>query len=291
MIIAGFALLFLVLWAIFYATLPALRHLGRRLAALGARFARVERVFSDADNRFRNYLPVIAIIIAGVLLTGFAGDLFLDLAEQVHAKSTTLEQTDAYIHDWAVGRRNGEATLFFVGMTMLGGPVGLAVIVACVSAVLLFRRRYRWLTYLLVTAAGGSLLNLVLKHYFARSRPAVAEMLRRAHGYSFPSGHAMGSAAVFSALAYLGARTVRSWPAKAAIIALALTLTVAVALSRVYLGVHWISDVGAGVTGGFVWAISTTMAYETLRRVRILREWRRRPGATAVAAAEPPADI
>lgn len=286
MIIAGFVVLFLILWAMFYAALPALRHIGRRAAAFAARFTRVERIFSSADKRFRNYLPVVVIVVAGALLTAWAGDMFLDLAVLVHSKSTALEQVDTNIHDWAVTRRNGEATMFFVAMTIIGGPLGLAVLLVAVAAVLAFRHRYRWLLYLAVTAGGGALLNLGLKHYFARSRPAVAEMLRRAHGYSFPSGHAMGSAVAFSALAYLAMRSVRTWPVKAAILSLALTLTAAVALSRVYLGVHWLSDVGAGATAGLVWVSSTTIAYETLRRIRVLRVMRRRAGAVVPA---PPA--
>lgn len=288
MIIAAFAALFLILWAIFYATLPALRHLGRGLASYAARNTRVERVFSGAEKRFRVYVPVVVIVVAGVLLTAWAGDLFLDLALQVHAKSNSLEQTDAHIHDWAVTRRSGGATRFFVIMTVLGGPVGLAVLITAVSALLAVRHRYRWLLYLLVTEVGGALLNLGLKQYFARSRPDVAEMLRRAHGYSFPSGHAMGSAVAFSALAYLAMRSVRSWPLKAAILSLALSMMTAVALSRVYLGVHWLSDVAAGVIAGLVWVSSTTIAYETLRRIRILRALRRR-SATAAAITVPPA--
>ena len=85
MIIAGFVVLFLVLWAIFYAALPALRHLGRAAAAFAARFTRVERIFSSADKRFRNYLPVVVIVVAGALLTAWAGDMFLDLAVLVHS--------------------------------------------------------------------------------------------------------------------------------------------------------------------------------------------------------------
>ncbi len=289
MIIAGFLLLFLILWAIFYAGLPALRHLGRVAAAFVARFTRVERIFTSAQKRFRNYIPVAVIVIAGALLTAWVGDMFLDLALLVHSKNSALEQVDTNIHDWAVNRRGGEATMFFVAMTILGGPVGLAVLLTSVAVLLAVKHRWRWLTYLAVTAVGGGLLNLGLKQYFARSRPAVAEMLRRAHGYSFPSGHAMGSAVAFSALAYLAMRSVRGWPVKAAILSLALTLTAAVALSRVYLGVHWLSDVGAGVTAGLVWASSTTIAYETLRRIRMLRALRRPASMTGVAPLPPPA--
>jgi undecaprenyl-diphosphatase len=96
-------------------------------------------------------------------------------------------------------------------------------------------------------------------------------MLRRAHGYSFPSGHAMGSTIVFGALSYLAFRSATRWRWKAAWLAFAWTLIAAISFSRVYLGVHWISDVGAGIAAGAMWVGVTTLAYETVRRIRMLR--------------------
>jgi undecaprenyl-diphosphatase len=159
-------------------------------------------------------------------------------------------------------------------MTMIGSPVGLAILLSIVGIILAIRRRWRWLIYLAITYAGGWLLDLELKRYFARARPVAAEMLRRANGYSFPSGHSLGSAVAFGALAYLTFRAIRSWPAKTAVIAFLYTLVASVALSRVYLGVHWISDVLAGVTVGTVWVTTMTVAYETTRRIRRMRRRR-----------------
>ncbi|HEX7679911.1 MAG TPA: phosphatase PAP2 family protein [Thermoanaerobaculia bacterium] len=268
MFFLAFFLAFLILWAVVYVTLPAVRHLGQVLARLIARSTRAKHLVSITRERYKNYLPVIAILVAGGLLTAWAGDGFLDLAERVHAKNGALEQTDARIHDWAIGQRTAGATLFFTAMTYVGGPSGVAVEILIVSIILAFRHRWRWMIYLVVTAGGGGLLDFELKRYFARARPAVAEMLRRANGYSFPSGHAMGSAIAYGALAYLAFRAIRSWPARAAAIAFLYTLVAAVSLSRVYLGVHWISDVLAGVTAGTVWVTTTTVAYETMRRLR-----------------------
>src|SRR5207253_8255002 len=135
-------------------------------------------------------------------------------------------------------------------MTTIGSPLGLAVLMTIVGIVLAFLRRWRWVAYLAFTFGGGELLDVELKAYFARARPAVAEALRRAQGYSFPSGHAMGSAVAFGALSYLAFRTAVGWKWKTAALALGVTLILAVALSRVYLGAHWISDVAAGIACG-----------------------------------------
>src|SRR3954471_23076311 len=111
MLFLAFALTFLIFWAVIYATLPTIRRLGRLLARLIARSARATRFVSTARERYKKYLPVLAVLIAGALLTAWAGDGFMDLAERVHAKSSQLEQTDTHIHDWAISERTSGATL------------------------------------------------------------------------------------------------------------------------------------------------------------------------------------
>ena len=187
MLFVAFAVVFLILWAVVYAALPAVRHLGRLLAKLLARNARVTRFVSTTGERFKNYLPVAVILIAGGLFTAWAGDGFIDLAEKVHGNNAALQKIDTSIHDWAVSERNAGATTFFTIMTIIGGPVGIAVILTIVAVLLAIKRRWRWLIYLVVTAGGGALLNLELKRYFARARP-VAAVLGRSRPRPYP-GH------------------------------------------------------------------------------------------------------
>ena len=222
-------------------------------------------------SRFRAYGPIAAILAAGALLTMWAGDGFIDLAEALHANNPRMAEFDSLAHAWAAVHRSADSTLFFVTMTTIGGPLGLAILGVIVAGVLAIKRRWRWLIYLAITCGGGALLNLELKRYFERARPALAEALRQAHGYSFPSGHAMGATIVFGALAYLATRVLAPWRWRSAAIALACTLICSVALSRVYLGVHWISDIAAGISAGTLWVVVTTVAYEVLRRARALR--------------------
>ncbi len=162
-------------------------------------------------------------------------------------------------------------TRLFVAMTLLGTPVGMGIVTGALSIVLALRKRWRWAVYLAFTGGVGGLLNLVLKSFFARARPDLAEALRAAHGYSFPSGHAMGSTIVFGALGYLAFRSLHSWRTRAAALAFCCTMALAISASRVYLGVHWISDIAAGIAGGLIWVIAATVAYETFRRIRRVR--------------------
>lgn len=271
-----FAGVLLLLWGLFYVTLRTIRHGGRLSAALIARNMRVHKFVSGAQERFRDYLPIIVLIVAGAALTAWSGDAFVDMAERLHDQGGRLHFVDVYVHDSVVQHRTPLDTVFFVTMSNIGGPIGVGATLLVVAIVLLIKHRYRWLIYLAVTAGGGALMNLELKHHFARTRPDVAEMLRRAQGFSFPSGHAMGSTVAYGALAYLAVRVLKSWKWQSLALAFAVTFVAAVAASRVYLGVHWISDVGAGITAGTVWVAFTTVAYETLRRIRLLRELRRR---------------
>ena len=277
MLYAAFIITLLILWAIFAAVLPrllrGLHKLSKGGAAMSMRYGVVQRVVHHA-SRFRDYLPVALIVVAGVLLAAWAGDQFLDLAEAVHTKSAALQKIDVGVHDWAVTERYTGATTFFDLMSTIGGPVGVGVIAALVAIALLITKRFRWTIYLLLNVGIGGGIDMELKRYFARARPAVAQQLMHATGYSFPSGHAMGSTVLFATLSYLAIRILPRWRWKSAALALCTTLIVSVALSRVYLGVHWISDVGAGIVAGLLWVTMTTVAYETFRRIRLIRKLR-----------------
>jgi len=269
-----FALLFVILWTFFYATGPALA----RVLAVTSRWT--------THFRYRDYLPVLVIVAAGLVITAIAGDAFLDIAERVHANAPRLEHMDTEMHAWAATTRSQGATTFFVTLTIIGTPGVVAGIVIVAGVLLALRKHLAWGVYVVTTTALGGLINLELKLYFARARPELAEALRRAHGYSFPSGHAMGSAVAFGALSYVAFRLLHGWRTRATALAFAWSLTAGICISRVYLGVHWFSDVCAGLAAGLLWFAIATVAYETFRRIRRIRAQRLRVtgdagGATA----------
>lgn len=259
-----FFALFAALWALIVVIGPTVERLLSRAAHLTAKF------------RYRDYLPVFVLLAAGAAIAALAGNLFVELAESLQSESPQMQQVDTMIHAWAHETRTQASTTFFTILTVIGTPVGLAIIGAVIVAILLIKKRWLWALYLFLTSASGGLLNLQLKAFFARARPELAEALREAHGYSFPSGHAMGSAVVFGALAYLAFRVVNDWRQRGALVSLCLSMIVAISASRIYLGVHWISDVVAGMAAGTIWVITTTVAYETFRRIRLVRSLRQK---------------
>jgi membrane-associated phospholipid phosphatase len=145
--------------------------------------------------------------------------------------------------------------------------------VATAVAVIAKWRKYQLGTALFhaVATAGGYGIDLALKQHYARARPLLTQAFEGAHGYSFPSGHAMGSSVVLGAFAYQIGRGKHELHLKVLTVILAFLLLVAVCWSRVYLGVHWLTDVIAGAGLGAVWLLAAILAQEIGRWPRRLR--------------------
>jgi undecaprenyl-diphosphatase len=140
-------------------------------------------------------------------------------------------------------------------LTALGGVAFLLLTTGAVVGFLLLCRKYHALALLLLTILGGLLLNTLLKDSFDRPRPDVVPHLSYVATSSFPSGHSMLSAIVYLTLGSLLARLVKPLRLKLYFLAVALLLTFLVGCSRVYLGVHYPTDVLAGWAAGLAWAV------------------------------------
>lgn len=141
-----------------------------------------------------------------------------------------------------------------VEVTMLGTGIVVAMIIA-VSALFLWLYDYKnSATLLLATTLGGLLLNTVLKLGFDRPRPQFFDWGTHVMSSSFPSGHAMSAAIVYPTVAYLAARLQKTHWARVITMLVAGLLVLLICLSRVYLGVHYPSDVIAGVVVGLAWS-------------------------------------
>jgi undecaprenyl-diphosphatase len=139
-------------------------------------------------------------------------------------------------------------------LTAIGGSTILGLVVFSVVGFLLLQTRYWTALFVTMTAISGELLNAALKAAFNRPRPSIVPPLRAVFSTSFPSGHAMESAIVYLTLGAILMRIARSRLTKAYIMGIATLLTALVGVSRVYLGVHYPTDVIGGWIIGFVWA-------------------------------------
>ncbi|MBB3189988.1 phosphatase PAP2 family protein [Halomonas cerina] len=230
------------------------KHVGRRSLSRLARLTRYE---------------FAALLCLLVLSGGIWG--FIELADEVSEGETqsideTLllslrnpaDHTDPLGPGWVeeLGR----------DFTALGGVGVLVLITLGALGYLLLARRYRAALFASVAVPGGVLLSTLMKLGYDRPRPDLVPHESIVYTASFPSGHAMMSAVTYLTLAALLIRVQPELRLKAYILVLAILLTLLVGMSRVYLGVHWPTDVLAGWTAGAAWAALCWLAMRWLQR-------------------------
>jgi undecaprenyl-diphosphatase len=154
---------------------------------------------------------------------------------------------------------------FMRDLTGLGGHGVLGLVLLAVSSFLLLAGLRRTAASVLAACLSGALLSSLLKHFFARPRPDLVPHGAYVMTASFPSGHALLSALVYLTLAALVARQLQRRRLRLHVICVAVVLTLLVGISRVYLGVHWPSDVLAGWAIGAAWALAWWGIAQALR--------------------------
>lgn len=151
-------------------------------------------------------------------------------------------------------------------VTALGGYAVLILLVAIAALYMVLSKKPGAAALLVCASLSGAVLSETLKLGFARPRPDLVAHLAEVQSASFPSGHAMLSAIIYLTLGALLARVQEGRRLKAFVMGVAVTLTVLVGLSRVYLGVHWPTDVLAGWSLGAAWAALWWALADVLRR-------------------------
>ncbi len=210
---------------------------------------------------------VVGFLVA--LATGFTFDLIKDRV--MEAPATLAADTSA--HAFVQSIQSPALTTVMRTITFFGNTSTLTVLTVAVAVWLAARHSRRRLYMFIATMTGGPILNMLLKTHYQRPRPTAFPFLTHADGFSFPSGHSMGSMLFFGSLAYVVYFTFerdRVWRITA--VALCLALVVLVGGSRIYLGVHYLSDVVAGFTAGLFWIAVCLSATEGWVRIR---DWRR----------------
>jgi len=155
-------------------------------------------------------------------------------------------------------------------ITALGGSPVLTLLTIISTGYLLAARKAATAAFLVASVSLGAIASNLLKLFFARPRPDVVSHLVDTYSTSFPSGHAMNSAIVFLTLGALLARAEADRAVRIYLMAVAIFLTLIIGFSRVYLGVHWPSDVIAGWCVGASWAILCSWIARALQRRRTI---------------------
>jgi undecaprenyl-diphosphatase len=209
------------------------------------------------------YAALGIVLVAGAALAVGATWAFVELAEVVR-EGATQEFDQAVLH-WMAAHQTPTLQKVMFEITLLGTGIVLMTMVA-VSALFLWLSNHRFSALLLVVATwGGVVINSLLKTTFNRPRPQVFEWGADVLTSSFPSGHAMSATVAYGTVAYLAARLQTSRVARWLTIAIAGVLIVLIGTSRLYLGVHYPSDVVAGSLMGLGWAAFCMATLEAIQ--------------------------
>lgn len=201
----------------------------------------------------------IALIFFIFALFSF-GEIVEDLIDK-----ETLFYLDFKIQGFVEGIISPGIMRFMVDITNIGG-VYFTAIIACAIALYLSYRRYWWeLFTLFLVAVMGEILLVILKLFFHRPRPS--PQIVAAHWYSFPSGHAFSAVIVYGFLIYITWKLIKSEALRFIILSMSVLLIILVGISRVYLNVHWLTDVLGGYVAGFTWLVFIIVMVNTMRQM------------------------
>jgi undecaprenyl-diphosphatase len=235
------------------------------------------------ERRLRRSALVLAAVSAALAIG------FLALSRAVaHGSTEQLDRRLLLAMREADNRSDPVGPLWFEescrDMTALGGTTILALVTVTVTAFFWLAGIHRAAAYVALAVVGAVALNLGLKAAFDRPRPDLVPHGAHVYTASFPSGHSMLAAAVYLTLGLVASRFVPRRRLRVLLIGVAVVVTGAVGFSRVYLGVHWPTDVAAGWAVGGAWALVCWCAAAWLQDYGVLEQDLEHPGDKQHAA-------
>ncbi len=207
-------------------------------------------------------------LTAGIILSGVFVWVFGGITEDI-LTGDPLVLVDRWVLAHVLYFRTPFVTSVMIFITRLGGPAVIAAVSIIVTAVLLIKRKFYQFAGYIAAMAGSSLLVLVLKEAVHRARPISGASLVWAPGWSFPSSHAMMSMVMYGMVAYFIIRDMKSWRSRVFISTAFAFLVFLIGMSRIYLQVHYLSDILAGFTGGLFWLTVCVTGLEVYRRKKV----------------------
>jgi undecaprenyl-diphosphatase len=207
----------------------------------------------------------VAAIIGVLLACLLAFGAVAESVTEGDVITTWDARVNRWFHEHATQPLTGAVELF----THVGSGLWLVPLAAVAAGILAARRAWADALLVAMATAGALIINPLFKEFFSRPRPAIHDPDLTLRTFSFPSGHAMGSAAVYGALATVVARRLRGTPWASVVVAAAVVLVLLIGASRVYLGAHFPTDVVAGWILGLAWllvCVLTVTIYERRRK-------------------------
>jgi undecaprenyl-diphosphatase len=224
-------------------------------------------------------------LIGGLIVAVIGTALFVALASYVRSGSS--QAFDESVIRWLAAHHTRGLDIAMLEITALGTGIVVMMVVAVAALFLVLTEHKYSAVLLLASTFGGLVLNAVLKLGFNRPRPSILVPVVHAVSSSFPSGHAMSAAIVYTTVAYLAARLHKRRWARWLLMTAAFIVIALISLSRMYLGVHYPSDVLAGIVVGLAWAAFCMATLEAIQKFAVRRDPRIRESEQNALPARP----
>ncbi len=211
-------------------------------------------------------LPYIIIIIVAFIVVVGGLNLFIELTDELKEKALALY--DQQITDFIIAHRSPPLTQYFIFMTNVGDFYGyLVVLILAFIISLVFFKNWRYMAQTVLVLLLASISNTMLKRFVDRARPGI-EHLVSVETLSYPSGHAMSAMAFYGFLIYLFYRFKMNRWLKYSTIILLLLIILSIGISRIYLGVHFPSDIAGGYIAGAIWVFFCILIFNLVEVFR-----------------------
>jgi undecaprenyl-diphosphatase len=239
----------------------------------------IRKFVRDKFNSRNEELPYYITITIAIILFAVGLKVFIELTDEL--AENELEPYDTYVTNFVVSFRNSGLTSFFQFVTNLGDRYTYILVTLGLGVFFFIRVKNLKFTLQIITVLIlASLSNIALKRIINRARPSL-EHLVSVNTLSFPSGHSMSAMAFYGFLIYLCLRFKLNLLLRIVVITLLTVLILSIGLSRIYLGVHYPSDVAAGFVGGILWIALCAIVFN------VIDLQRKRKQAKSVSSIEP----
>ncbi|MGI8892530.1 MAG: phosphatase PAP2 family protein [Bacteroidia bacterium] len=230
-------------------------------------FIREIKLFIKAKFNYEaDELPFIVSIIVSAFIFIVGINLFLEIAEEL--AENDLHVTDNRIASFFISMRSDNLTQIFTLFTRLGDSYSYIIITILIAVFFIIKMKsWKFILQILVVNILAFIINFFLKGYYGRDRPSTNRLIEASY-LSFPSGHAMSAAAFYGFLIYLIIRYIKSYWIKVPLTIICCILILLIGFSRIYLGVHYPSDVLAGFISGLFWVTFCIIIFNILDLIR-----------------------
>lgn len=232
-------------------------------------YALIKKIKAFLIRNFHQYnskLPYIITVVVALIIVIGGINLFVELTDEL--TDDLLTQYDQAITDYVISFRNPALTKYFIFVTHVGDLYGyLTVIILATFIAMLVYKQWKPVLQTVFVLLLASISNVILKRFIDRARPDL-EHLVSVETLSYPSGHAMSAMAFYGFVIYLFVTFKINLYLKTAIIMALVFLILSIGISRIYLGVHYPTDIAGGFIAGFIWVVFCILMFNLVEVFR-----------------------